>query len=187
MRTDTPEMYWGKHLWMDWGSVSRSWKGKLSDHMTHLTLGKGEGERGPGRKSLRSQHGPEKTSARLIEGPQAESPIEAGTGSRWRSYHAPSPRHWQRVVLSGNIVFLVTHWPHPFSSFYWSVFLFQISTRWSYQIISFFFCIFSLTEFPENVRALNIIYILMISKFILPVQTLPLSFALTHTAAYLDV
>lgn len=53
MRTDTPEMYWGKHLWMDWGSVSRSWKGKLSEQMTHLTLGK-EGERGPGRKSLRS-------------------------------------------------------------------------------------------------------------------------------------
>ena len=90
MRTDTPEMYWGKHLWMDWGSVSRSWKGKLSDHMIHLTLGKGEGERGPGRKSLRSQHGPEKTSARLIDSPQVESPIEAGTGSCWHPYHALS-------------------------------------------------------------------------------------------------
>lgn len=42
------------------------------------------------RKSLRSQHGPEKTSARLIESPQVELPIEAGTGSCWHPYHAPS-------------------------------------------------------------------------------------------------
>ena len=70
--------------------MSKSWKGKLSDHMTHLTLEKGVRERGPSRKSLRSQHRPEKTSARLIESPQVELPIEAGAGSCWHPYHAPS-------------------------------------------------------------------------------------------------
>lgn len=91
----------------------------------------------------------------------------------------------QRVVLSGSIVFLITHWPHPFSSFCWSVFLFQISACWSSQTFLFLF-LYILTKFPENVRALNIIYILMISKFISPAQTLPLSFALTHTAAWMS-
>lgn len=142
-------------------------------------LGKKEKEDQVGRAS--DQHSPEKTSARLIEGPQAEWPIEAGMGSCWHPYHALSLAEYCLV------------WKHSFphnslaSSFCWSVFLFQISSCWSSQTIPFFFCIFSLTKFNENVRALNIIYILMISKFISPVQTLPLSFSLTHTAAYLDV
>ena len=91
MRTDTLEMYWGKHLWMDWGvRGEQKLEGKtFRPHDSSDTWERSK-ERGPSRKSLRPQHGPEKTSARLIESPQVELPIEAGAGSCWHPYHAPS-------------------------------------------------------------------------------------------------
>ena len=88
MRTDTPEIIeaniyeWTEGVWAEAGREN------FQTRWLIWHLGKKGKEDQVGRAS--DQHGPEKTSARLIEGPQAEWPIKAGMGSCWHPYHALS-------------------------------------------------------------------------------------------------
>lgn len=157
-------------------------EGRTSDHMAGLTLVKGERERGQCTKSVRPQHSPEKSQPGQQIDPKQRSPCR----QEWAPSGTPLCPHigWEKSRQSGLDCghsfpphLLVT----PSQLLRCFIFLFQISNLWA----TAYFFPYILDKFSASVRALNIIYMLMISKFISPALTSSLSSLLTHLTAYL--